>query len=109
KEGAPIGRLKMADLVLNGPGKTPLYMAKEFRSGDLFWDGPTVHGHKRPPFSAAALVDGMCRDLLARTTFPGQKYRHIGRGHQFHVLQQFLGALTLAQQKIITPISIGKR
>ena len=65
-------------------------MAKKLAVGQVFRDGPTIHGHEVLIFTGTAIVDHAGNRFFARATFTVNDHAVIGGCHQVNLFVQSL-------------------
>ena len=95
-----MGLLKQSLLGLDGPGKGPSRMPKEFTLQQGLGQGATVNGHKGPIGPRALLVNGPGNQLLARARFPLDQHRAVAGRHQLDLAKEGAHGLTAAHNVV---------
>jgi hypothetical protein len=70
----PVSELEFPFLLLNGPGKGPLFVTKKFAFHKTFRDSGTINDNKRFLFANAIVVDCPRHNLFARPCLAMNQY-----------------------------------
>ena len=81
KDGAAVGRLEPAGLVVDGPGEGPLDVAEQLAFQQAFAQGPAVDAHIGAVGAGAELVDVAGDDFLAGARFADEQHAGPRVGH----------------------------
>ena len=81
ENGSSVRQLKTSGPGAQRVGKSALFMPEEFAFQQLLGNGPAVDGHKRLVGTATIVMQGPYQQFLARTGFPGDQHRAVGRRH----------------------------
>ena len=85
EQRAAIGILEAAGPCPRGAGEGAGFIAEEFGVDQVFGQRRAVERDQRPGGAAAALVQQLCNDILARARGPGDQHRGRGIGDGFNL------------------------
>ena len=96
KDGAAVGLLQFADLILAGAGEASFPVAEQLALDQLFRNRRAVDVHKRLGGARAHGVDGVGHELFPGAAFSENQHPAVGDGHQAKLLAQRLHRHALA-------------
>src|SRR5208282_4110172 len=82
EDGSAFGRFKASGPVLEGPGKSPADMAKEFAFEQLPWNGSAIDSNQRASIASAALGDFVGDQFFAGSVVAQDEHRSLGGSYQ---------------------------
>src|SRR5208283_812181 len=85
EDGSAFGRFKASGPVLEGPGKSPADMAKEFAFEQLPWNGSAIDSNQRASIASAALVDFVGDQFFAGSGLAQDEHRSLGGSYQVNL------------------------
>ncbi len=96
KEGAVVGVLEQADLILGRPGKGAFDVAEELAFKKGFNEGRTVQGNQGPLGARTQLMQGLGDQLLTGSGLPGDEDGSVVRRHTLNLRIQMPHGRTVA-------------
>ena len=99
EKGAPVCLLELADALLGGTGKTPLFMTEELTFNKLRRNGSAVHFHHSPGSTLAPLVDPLGYEFLARSCLARNQHTRLGWSHTLNGLLDGTNGRTFSQNR----------